>query len=282
MALWLPPNILGKAQTNLSATVRDGTVITASATPHAKGAYSAGQLIASTDEDTYAVTVGVGGLHNAATVTSCLLDIGIGPSGSEDDPPLIQDIDCWGADLGGTQGGEGGRNYFFPVWIPKGERVAARIQALIVSETLNVRIFLHQSADGWSSEVPVRWERLGAVTNSNGVSVPQANGAFGAWTTILDPITKNYRWWHVGFDGLADTTITNERAVVELGIGDTSAAVTTIGTWWFGQGTSEIIHGPNPAVPVFAPVVDDDLKGIFARIASASAENRGILVYAAE
>lgn len=280
MPLWLPPNALGKTQSNLSATVRNGTVITAGSTAHVKGAYSAGQLIASTDEDTYGVTICVNGLHVVATVTSYLLDIGIGPSGSEVD--LIQDLDCWGADLVGTQGSGNQKTWFFPVFIPKGERVAARAQALAVSDVANVVIFLHQAADGWGMEVPVMWERLGAVTNSNGVSVPQASGAFGAWTTILDPITKNYRWWHVGFDGLADTTITTEQAVLEIGIGDTTADVTTIGTWQFGESVSEIIGGPIPAVPVFAPLVDDDAKGVFARIAAGSAESRGVLVYAGE
>jgi hypothetical protein len=279
MAL-LPPNLFGPTQTNLTAAARVGTTITAAASAHTKGAYSAGQLIASTNEDTYAVTITAHGRGAAAIVSSCLLDIGIGPSGSEVD--LIQDLDCWGAPVN-TATITGAKSWLFPVFIPKGTRIAARCQTLLASGTVIVIIDCHQAASGWGMEVPTKWERLGVVTNSNGVSVTPASGAFGAWTTILDPITKNYRWWHVGFDALADTTIAVQTNVLlELGIGDTSAAVTTIGSWAFGKDTGERILGPYPSTPVFQPLVDDDAKGVFTRLAAGGVEPRGVLVYAGE
>jgi hypothetical protein len=279
MPLWLPPNALGPTQTNLTAADRNGTTITAGSTAHVKGAYSAGQLLASTDEDTYGITVCVSGIHVSAVVTSYLLDIGIGVSGSEVD--LIQDLDCWGANTVAALR-SGPKYWYFPVFIPKGTRIAARAQALAVSDVANVGIWLHQAIDGWGMEVPVMWERLGAVTNSNGVSVTPSAGAFGSWTTILDPITKNYSWWHVGLDALADISTTSDELYVEIGFGDTSAAVTTIGSWLFHTDTGEGIYGPVPSVPVYQQVVDDDAKGIFARIAGTGTEARGILVYAGE
>lgn len=279
MGLWLPPNALGKTETNVTAADRDGATITAGGVAHTKGAYSAGELIAATAEDAYGITVMVTGVHVTGTVTSFLLDIGIGASGSEVD--LIQDLDCWGAPT--VASGGRAKCWFFPVFIPKGSRVAARAQALALSDTAEVAIWLHQSCNGWGMEVPTVWERLGAVTNSNGVSVTPASGSFGSWTTILDPVTKPYRWWHVGFDALADSSIAvSTQVLLELGIGDTSAAVTTIGSWLFGKETVEAISGPWPTVPVFAPLLDDTAKGIFARLAAGGTEARGVLVYAGQ
>jgi len=278
MALWLPPSQFGKTETNVTAAARFGTLITASGTAHVKGAYSAGQLIATTSEDTYGITVTLSDIHQSATVTSCLVDIGIGPSGSEVD--LIQDLNGWGAPAPG-QGGT--KTWYFPVFIPKGERVAARSQALIVSDTIRVAIWLHQAADDYGMNVPVMWERLGAVTNSNGVAVTPASGAFGSWTTILDPTTKPYSWWHVGFDAQADTTqAVNTSVLIELGFGETTAAVTTIGSWTFTKTTAETETGPFPSVPVYAPYPSDTIAGIFARMAAGGVEVRGVLVYAAE
>lgn len=277
MPLWLPANALGQTQTNLSAADRDGATIT-TGVAHTKGAYSAGQLIASTNEDAYAISIMVTGVQVTGVVTSYLLDIGVGASGSETD--LIQDLDCWGAPALGASAGAA--SWFFPVFIAKGTRVAARAQALAASDTANVAIWLHQAINGWGMQVPTQWKRLGAVTSSNGVSVTPGSGAFGSWTTILDPITENYSWWHVGMDGLADISLTGVTYLLELGIGDTTAAVTTIGSWGFSTEANEPIYGPYPSTPVFQPVVNDGAKGIFARFASSSTEARGVLVYAGQ
>jgi len=279
MPLWIPPNALGKTESNVAVTsdaTRKGTTITAGATAHTKGAWV--QLLAATDEDTYGITVRVRDVHTAATVTSYLLDIGSGPAASE--VVVIEDLDCDAAPAGSEVSA---RSYFFPGFIPKGERVAARAQSLIVSDVSTVGIWLHQAAEGWGMEVPSLWERLGAVTASHGVSVTPALNAFGSWTAILDPITKPYRWWHVGFDRLADTTIlVNTQVMIELGLGDTAAAVSTIGMWEFAKNSAEIISGPWPAGPVYAPAVADTALGVYARIAAGGVEPRGVLVYAGE
>ena len=280
MPLWLPPNGgMGKRQTNVTAADRNGTTITTGGA-HTKGAFSAGELIATADEDCYAITVLVTGVRVTGTDTSYLLDIGIGASGSE--RTLIQNLDCWGA--GDDTGGSTQRKQWtFPVFIPKGDRISARGQALAVNDTANVAVWLHQSANGWGMEVPTAWEQLGTITNSDGPSVTPASGSFGSWTTILDPITKSYKWWHVGYGALNDISIaTGGHTLIEIGIGDTSAAVATIGSWIFQAGIGEEIGGPVPETPVYWPIVADTVNGVFARIASFETENRSVVVYAAE
>lgn len=133
-------------------------------------------------------------------------------------------------------------------------------------------------------EVPTLWEGLGISTAaSQGTNVTPASGSFGSWTTILDPITKDYKWWHVGYGASTDTTIaTGGTTVVQIGIGDTSAAVTTIGEWLFYSGQTEIITGPFPSEPVYWPINADTVNGVFARLASFETEVRDVAVYAAE
>src|SRR5687767_12189229 len=244
MSLCIPANALGPTETNLTAADRNGATIT-TGVANTKGLYSAGQLIAATAEDAFGLTVIVSGIHVAAADTSYLLDIGIGPSGSEVD--LIQNLDCQGAPTVAASVA-GYKSWFFPVFIPKGTRVAARGQALAATDVANVSVYLHQACNGWGMEVPTMWESLGHdLAASQGTSVTPGSGAFGSWTTILDPITKNYRWFHVGFDNLNDVTIAvNTDVLVEVGIGDTSAAVTTIGSWLYSKCAAEFIVGPCP------------------------------------
>lgn len=280
MPLWLPPNagVGSDLQTNVTVSARDGTTITAGGSANTKGAYSAGELIASTNEDTYGVTIRVGGLAAQTTSTKYLLDIGMGASGSEVD--LIPNINCDGASA--IASSRTCKVYYFPIFIPRGRRVAARAAAVTASDTASVSIYLHQNAAGWGMEVPTLWESLGVGATSGGTSVASGSGAFGSWTTILDPITKNYKWWHIGMDGLADTSWTAMTYLWELGFGDTSAAVTSIGTWQFGTDASEEMGGPWPYGPVYFPVIADTVNGVFARAAAGGTEARGIIVYAAQ
>ena len=280
MPLWLPPNGgIGKRQTNLTAADRDGTTITSGVGAHTEGAFSAGQLIATVDEDCYAITIMVTGVAVSGTVTSYLLDIGIGASGSE--RVLIANLDCWGA---GALTTATRKMWTFPVFIAKGERISARAQALASADVANVAVWLHQGTNGYGGmEVPQAWEQLGTITTSNGPSVTPGSGSFGSWTTILDPITKNYAWWHIGQGNLADITIaTGGVYLVELGIGDTSASVATIGSWSFCGNIGEEITGPTPEGAVYWPTVADTVNGVFARAASFDTGAVSIVAYAAE
>jgi len=270
MPLWLPPSALGPTEINVTATDRNGTTITTGAA-NTKGAYSAGQIFASVAEDVVGVTIAATGVAVSAGNTGYLLDLGIGPSGSEVD--LIQNID-----FGAAQVESSGFNaYFFPVFIPKGERLAARAQGAVVNDVAEVIVVLHRAPAGWAMEVPKLWESLGAVTaSSRGTLVSAANGAFGSWTTIATT-TKNYDRWHVGFDLAADTTASNSVNVIELGFGPDTANVSTIGTWvWFETGV-EASFGPIPNSPVYQPIPSG--TAIFARIAGSHNEARGIIVY---
>lgn len=271
--LWLPANGgFGKQQHNVTAADRDGTTITAGGTAHTKGAFSSGELIASADEDAFAISIRVTGINVAVTDTSFLLDIGVGASGSE--RVLIADLDVWG----GTNSPGSGKHWYFPVYIPKGQRIAARAQAVTASDVCNVAIWLHPACNGWGMEVPTIWECLGAISSSDSPSVTGGASSFGSWTTILDPITEDYKWWMPSMGGLNDTTITNTDMLVEVGYGDTSAAVTTIGAWIFNAGANESFDGPVPNVPVFWPLDADTTNGIFARTAG-STEARTVNVY---
>lgn len=276
--LWLPANGgFGKFQTNVTAGARGGTVTTASSTAHTKGAWV--ELISSANEDVYGMSIHVTEVGIAATATALLLDIGAGAAAAE--RVIIPNLNCWGAGaVAGTASTS--KFWYFPIFVAAGERIACRCQAVTVSDTASVAIWLHPGCNGWGMDVPTAYTDLGSVTaSSRGTSVTPASGSFGSWTTILDPITEDYNWWHIGYDALADTTIvTGGTALVELGFGDTSAAVTTMGSWEFVCSTGEFISGPVPNIPLFYPLNADTTNGVFARIASFETEARGVNIQA--
>lgn len=272
-SLVIPPVIGGVGDTNLTAASRAGTTVTASGTAHVKGSYSS--LIDPTTKPSYGFFVSVKEINVAATNTSMLLDIAYGPTGGGNEEILVLDLDVGGAGASTLNGS--GKIWFFPVYIPTGVRVSARCQAAITSDTCQVAIFLNQ-------DPAYRWA-CGAVTTygedeatSNGTSVTPANGSFGTWTQIgagTDPV-RAHRFWTVGYSIGTDTTAATADVLIEIGTGPDSSNVSVIGRFRFAQTASESVLGPFPLL-VYAPVVAGG--ELWARIASAEAEARRIIIY---
>ena len=137
--------------------------VTASASINTKGAWF--EMIASTSDDSNFIAVDVQNGANA-TATEGFLDIAIGASGSES---IIVDNAIGGAilsiDLGKSF-------YVFPVYVPKGSRVAARLSNAIASRSALVSMtFLKSDLKSPNSLVT-----LGAnVATTRGVNVPNAS-----------------------------------------------------------------------------------------------------------
>lgn len=274
--LVLPPTLGGLGETNVTASSRDGTTVTASSSTHTKGSYAT--LVATTTKPSYGFWLRVKGVAASNTNTSMLLDIAIGdsPSGGNEER-IVANIDVGAASANATSGG---KVFYFPAYIPSGVSVRAAIQAAIASDTCTVDIFLNQDPSyRWSSGAV---QTYGANTaTSNGTSVTPASGSFGSWTQIgtgTDPI-RNHRFWSVGYSLGTDTTIVAASVLVEIGTGPDSSNVSTIGRFLFNQASTEEIAGPIPQI-VYAPVVAGG--ELWARIASAEAEARSISIYGSD
>jgi hypothetical protein len=234
MPLLMAPTQGLTRETNVTAADRNGTTITAGSTANTKGAFSAGQLIAATAQEAYGIFVEASAVSVAATATSYLLDIGIGPSGSE--TLIVPDINIGYAGVL-TTNQHTRQRYFFPVYIPSGERVAARGAAETASDVAEVAVYVLEGP------APPPMYPVGTVkaygvasASSRGTLVPAGNGAYGAWTQVASAETTSeaHRWWCVG-----------------MALGDQTVAVASMRLLSIGFGPSDPPTEIRQAIPFF-------------------------------
>lgn len=217
--LFIPPQGLARIEDNVgAANAETGTTVTASSTIHTKGSYA--QLIASTAYSSWGIFVMVGGLGTAAsTNTRGLIDIAIGASSSEVD--IISNLIAGqsGQSIGASIGPQ---MYFFPIVIPAGVRISARLQALISSDTATVAVRLCQF------RIPGKWygsrvTTYGADTaTSSGVSHTHGNGSYATTTQITASSTNPVRYLQVGADIATRTTGATKRGVLRIAGGSST------------------------------------------------------------
>ena len=264
-------------ETNLSATSRAGTTLTASGTPHAEGAWV--ELLASTAATVEKIAFRIRNVAVNATDTGMLVDLATGAAASE--AAFLNNLDSGGAEVGSASTVSQGRTYSFPKRIAASTRVSARPQATVASDTAEVAIMLGQGCV--HVENVGNWVTYGAnAAASIGTSTPQGSGAYGAWTEI-GTTSEAHNLFFVGFDALADTTTAQRDVLVKIGYGATapgSGGTEISAVWHFGAGAgTEAVAGPFPDWSVYA-VVGSGVK-LWAAIASGETENRGIIIYGA-
>lgn len=269
--LALPPTVEQLRQTNLTAAARDGTTVTAGDPAHTMGSWTS--LVDPTDIASYVLYISVRDIGGSAADRRYLLDVGFGPTGGGGTiQTLLSYLDCGAA----TSVAGVGVVWAMPAYIPSGVRLQARGQSNVVSRTATVVVHLAQRPlyPGQGS----RWTTYGAdAANSMGTSVTPGNGAFGAWTQIGGTTSRDHALWQVGYDLLGDSSVAGTGGVVvEVGHGATGSEK-SIGLWQIIQGSAEQIGGPFPSVPIYHPVPSG--ATLWARIAGAEIEARGVIVY---
>lgn len=257
MSLWLPPSFPGRFLDRVSIT------LTANATPHTKGAWT--QLFASTPFDAFWVSVEFADLAAAATITSMLVDIGLGPAGSEQVliPNLLAGAAAWNRYMGKVA--------LLPVYVPAGSRVCARAQAAIGSDTAYVAMSLYGDPAGASEGQNTGVYAYGIdVANSRGVLVPSGS----VWTEVVASTSADHRRWFALVDQGGRASLSYGSWHLDVGIGP-AGGERAIGTWRFStEGATEHVMGMAPCVPVHQPVPAGS------RVAVRSAEAIGAAVYA--
>lgn len=214
MGLLVPASRKQSGGQNYTAGARPsntmGTLLTASATPHALGSKT--QLIAATSYEAEWCRITFINSFISATLTDQLCNIYIGAAASE--VPLIPNLQCgWAATI--TLGVP--MAYWFPLRIPRGARISADLRALIASDTVDV-IFEYGVSNGehW---VGSGVETLGADTaNSRGTAVTPGGASEGSWATI-GTSSRKYRYITPGIQGNNDTTIAAESNTWDIGSG---------------------------------------------------------------
>jgi hypothetical protein len=218
---------------NPSATI--GTSVTPGAS-NAQGSWTQLASSANIAEDVYGLYIQVHTGNLASNAKLHLLDIGVDPAGGTSYSAILQDM-AVGASPPITSAGK--REFFFPIFIPAGSAVAARIRGgNATAGTVYVAVcFYGRRGAPEMSRVGSFSETLGATTASTaGTSVTPGNAADGSWVD-LGATTKDLWWWQLGHQ-ISNTTITAEYTYLEVAFGDASNKTTIFKVMHIGT-TSE-------------------------------------------
>lgn len=262
----------GSTQSNLTASSRAGTTVTAGATAHTKGAWVS--LIDPLNDNAFGLWIRVKSIATSATVTAFLIDFGYGPTGGGSEQVLLPNLNCAAVGVAATN--SAAKNAFVPIYLPSGTRLSMRAQAAIASDTAVVAV--------WICQDPLYAQSAGPITDygttlasSRGTSVTGGAGAFGSWTQLTASTSRNHRYWAVGVGQAGDTTLNDTDHLIELGVGPDSANVTTIYQGAFETDNGEDISSVMPFLS-YAPV--KSATALWARIAaSATTEIFDVIAY---
>lgn len=257
--LWLPPSFPGRYFADA------GLALTAGTTSHTKGAWT--EVFASTPFDTFWLGVLMADLATGATLTSALVDIGIGPAGSETVviPDLLAGAAAWGRFFG--------KAALLPVYIRAGSRVSARAQAAIGGDTITLWMHLYGDPPG-AVEGPNRGVYAYGIdaANSRGVVVPP----FPTWAEVTAATSVDHQWWYVMVDQGNNTALEFQPRSVTLAVGP-AGSETVIGVWRYAvEGGGEHVIGMFPSVPVYRSVP----AGTRVAVRTSSDNTHGAAVYA--
>lgn len=242
MPLWTPTNSFPGT---VDTAVRGGVNITSSASIDTKGAWTS--IVTATAKDSYGFFTSVGGLHQAATVTNGLLDVGIGPT----DPPeiIVPDWLIGTCETNGTNGCGDSKQQFWPIFIPSGSKIWARTATIQASRVMTFKIFCLCDMPYGFTELYEKATAYGVtVTGSKGVNATSGTGVYGAQVQLTAATSRDHYAWAIGLGQGSDTTLTQNSVWAQLLIG--SGATGPIGPWTFQMSTNEIIGGPLPPWPI--------------------------------
>jgi hypothetical protein len=231
-------------QSNLVATPSSNWVpsFAAHATPHSKGNWA---TLLTTTYDAYGFWLTPSGTSAAATQTDMLVDVAIGPS---QENIIIPEWLCgWR-----PQTNVAPISTYFPIFIPKGTLISARIQALITVDTLFLGIFTNEGASAFPSPLFSGCDAYGTnIAASQGTShTPGDSGAESTAADIGVTTTRPYSAVMLGLGGtLANTTMNGLQYHWELVIGGT-----TVCEWWAATTTGEQQLGPVPTGPFLVSI----------------------------
>lgn len=237
MGLIVPSIAQAAWQNNLPATPTvnaAGTTITAHASINTKGSYT--ELFSATTYDSYGFWLATNNSSANATDTSMLLDIAIGAAASE--VVIFPNYLC------GYRTGIGGM-IFVPLFIPKGSRVSARIQALISADDINVVMHLNGGRSGLGGSIFVGCDAYGVNTADSGgtAHTPGNTGTESTDANVGSVLSRDYGAVLLGL-GHSGTGLSANAVHWELTDG-----TNTLAEWWSQHQSTEQIFGPWPPVP---------------------------------
>lgn len=233
-----------------------GTNVSSNAVTLLDGAVTELIPAANNVQESWGIFICVNQTNVVATAGEATLDILIG--GATDDV-LIESL------IVGYTLAYGSRQFFFPIHIPQGVRIAATLaSARITSITARVFIQLY-GGEPPPFRVGRKVTTYGTkVNNARGQAVvPAESGATATVTEMTASTSEDHFAFLLGFQPATDTTIAAV-GTMNIGIGVGASTEERIGTWWFTKNTDESMNGPIPEFPVFQDVPSGSRLSILA------------------
>ncbi|MCB1711296.1 MAG: hypothetical protein KDH96_02085 [Candidatus Riesia sp.] len=196
-----------------------GTIVTAAGSSHTKGSYT-GIVTTPTAYDTYMIWININSGTQSAVNNQGLMDIAIDPAGGTSYTELIiPDLYVTNAGNYNTIG-SGGIYYIFPLFIPAGATIAARVQSNTASRTYRVNMrLMGLPTNPEMVRFGTKVEALGVNSASSaGTLITMGTTSEGAWTSIASP-TYDTWWWQIGY-GAADKSTSSVTYHLDVGVGD--------------------------------------------------------------
>lgn len=247
--LWVPQKGVVRVVTNagIVGAVSPWTALPENASANLYGTVTEIIPAASNVQDSWGIEVAIGGTGGSASAAQASVDILIG--GATDDV-LISSLLCGYAHLVDTA------RYFFPIHIPAGVRIAARLSSgdTGISPDPYIGIWLYGGATP-PFQVGRKVTTYGTkIDNSRGKAVvPAASGGAASVTEMTASSSEAHFYLLPGFQPATDTTIT-PAGWLSVGIGVGAATEERVGSWWYAKDTVEHFAGPVPTMGAFVDV----------------------------
>jgi len=271
--LWTPQKGRTKVVSNIGivGTATPGTGVPSNATTLLDGAVTELISAANNNQDSWGISLYITSTGASAAAAEACMDILIG--GATDDV-LISALIC-----GYGVMGKAWWNYFFPIHIPQGKRIAATHANVRTSVTARVICHLYGG-----SPPPFRVGRKVTtygtqVNNARGQAVvPTASGGAASVTQMTASTTEDHFAFLPGFQ--VETDSTAQALGLNIGIGVGAATEDRIGTWTFTSTASEEFGGPVPNMPAFQDVPAGSRLTMLASNSGTNDSAYGGLIYA--
>lgn len=243
--LWTPQKGRVKTITNAGVVGQGvpGTTVPSNATTLLDGTVTELISAANNIQDSWGINISISNTSSAGAAGQGCMDILIG--GATDDVLIAALICGYQADNEGFFA-----NYFFPLHIPQGKRIAASFASLLTSRNSGVVVTLFGGSPP-PFKVGRKVTTYGTqINNARGQSItPTASGGAASVTELTSGTGADHFAFLPGFQPGGSSSV-NKR-FYNIGIGVGASTEDRIGTWQYGTSDRESIQGPFPALPAF-------------------------------
>jgi hypothetical protein len=233
----------------LSTTTRPANAMGVSVTPGTASKGSWTQIYATTTYDTYGILICINTNTASAASRNTITDIGVDETGGTSYQVQIPDL------ISGNAGGyhQIGMWYYFPLFIPKGSRIAARGQGTVTT-AYNVYTQLLQAPLNTSQIRKGSFVEAIGAAGVNGTTLNPGTTSKSSWV-LLGTTSRRVWWWQLGVQVVStDTVHQNAAYQFDLGVGDGTTIDIIIPDLQYTTTTAEVAANPPISAGVEYPV----------------------------